>query len=103
MLDPDLELKSMRNQNTANEACIEYDTFTAVLGIRDILVRIRIPGSVPLTNESGSDSFLFGDFKDAKKNISFHIFSYNLVLPTGTLSSVLKIYFLLQFVWQALF
>ncbi len=27
----------------------------AVLGIRDILVRI---GSVPLTNESGSDSFL---------------------------------------------
>jgi len=25
-----------------------------VLGIRDILVRIRIPGSVPLTNGSGS-------------------------------------------------
>ncbi len=34
----------------------------AVLGIRDILVRIRIPGSVPLPNgsgsNSGSDSFL---------------------------------------------
>ncbi len=33
-----------------------------VLGIRDILMRIRIPGSVPLTNGSGcgswSDSFL---------------------------------------------
>ncbi len=28
----------------------------AVLGIRDILVRIRIPGSVPLTNGSGSNS-----------------------------------------------
>ncbi len=28
----------------------------AVLGIRDILVRIRIPGSVPLTNGSGSGS-----------------------------------------------
>ncbi len=39
-------------------------TSTAVLGIRDILVRIRIPGSVPLTNGSrsgsncASDSFL---------------------------------------------
>ncbi len=27
-----------------------------VLGIRDILMRIRIPGSVPLTNRSGSNS-----------------------------------------------
>jgi hypothetical protein len=35
-----------------------YDTGS--VGIRDILVRmrIRIPGSVPLTNGSGSDSFL---------------------------------------------
>jgi hypothetical protein len=31
---------------------------TAVLGIRDILMRIRIRGSEPLTNGSGSDSFL---------------------------------------------
>ncbi len=38
-------IEPMRNQNTANEACIEYDNFTAVLGIRDILVRIWIPGS----------------------------------------------------------
>ncbi len=29
----------------------------AVLGIRDILMRIRIRGSVPLPNGSGSDSF----------------------------------------------
>ncbi len=36
------------------------------VGIRDILVRIRIPGSVPLTN--GSDFFLHG-FKRCKKNI----------------------------------
>jgi hypothetical protein len=30
--------------------------FASVLRIRDILVRIRISGSVPLTNGSGSDS-----------------------------------------------
>jgi hypothetical protein len=54
--------------------------FQTVLGIRDILVLIPIPGSVPLTDGSGSDS----DFKDAKKNIFvLHIFSYN--LPAGTL------------------
>ncbi len=53
----------------------------AVLGIRDILVRIgiRIRWSVPLTYGSGSDSFL---------QWLFLIFSYN--LPSGTLSSVLK-------------
>jgi hypothetical protein len=33
-------------------------TYTAVLGIRDFLVRIRILGSVPLTNGSGPDFFL---------------------------------------------
>jgi hypothetical protein len=42
----------------------------AVLRIRGILVRIRIHGSVPLTN--GSDPFC--DFKDAKK-IFFIFFS----------------------------
>jgi hypothetical protein len=42
---------------TVNMRCIESQ-FTAVLGIRDILVRIRIPVSVPLTNGSGSNSFL---------------------------------------------
>jgi hypothetical protein len=52
----------------------------AVLGICDILVRIRIriPGSVPLTNGSesysGSDSF----FHDAKKLF----FSYFFLIPT---------------------
>jgi hypothetical protein len=37
-----------------------YLQLPAVLGIRDMLVRIRIPGFVSLTNESesGSDSFL---------------------------------------------
>jgi hypothetical protein len=35
---------------------IESDFCLAVLGIRNILVRIRIPGSVPVTNGSGSGS-----------------------------------------------
>jgi hypothetical protein len=43
-------------------SCFSYIVFfslvTPVLGIRDILVRIRIRLSVPLTNGSGSDSFL---------------------------------------------
>jgi hypothetical protein len=48
----------------------------AVLGIPDILVRIRIRGSAPLTNESGSGSNsgsrpFFSDFKDAKKILFF--------------------------------
>ncbi len=48
------------------------------LGIRDILVRIRIPGSVPMNTVMGPDPApdptpFFIDFKDAKK-ISFHIF-----------------------------
>jgi hypothetical protein len=45
------------------------------VGIRDILVRIRIPGSVPLTYGSG----FFGEFKDAKKNI----FSYFFLITYG--------------------
>ncbi len=62
------------------------------MGIRDIWVRIRILGSVPLTNgsvdlaldqapDSDPTSF-FSDFKDAKKKC-FRIFSYN--LPAGKL------------------
>jgi hypothetical protein len=54
----------------------------------------------------------FSNFEDAKKIIFFFIFfssnffliacfSYN--LPTGTLSSVLKIYFLLKFCVKILF
>jgi hypothetical protein len=34
------------------------DLFISVLGVRDILVRIQIRGSVSLTNGSGSDSFI---------------------------------------------
>ncbi len=59
-----------------------------VLRIRDILVRVRINGSNPLTDPDltpDSTSF-FSDLKDVKKLI---FFSYN--LPAGTLSSVLKI------------
>jgi hypothetical protein len=55
-----------------------------VMGIRGILVRVRIRGSVPLTNGSGyssrSDSF-FNDFKDAKKNYFFHIFFLLITYP----------------------
>ncbi len=46
--------------------------FKSVLGIRDILVRIRIRGPVTLAN--GSDSFL--QWQDAKKKI--HIFFFQL-------------------------
>ncbi len=48
----------IRIPNTASEVL----ALPPMLGIRDILVRIRIRGSVPLTNGSGlisgSDSFL---------------------------------------------
>jgi hypothetical protein len=44
----------------------------------------------PDPNPTPDPTSFFSDFKDTKKNI-FHIFSYN--LPTGTLSSVLKIEF----------
>ncbi len=48
-------------RNTVFENNYEYGNYQylfSVLGIRDILVRIRIRGSVPLTNGSGSDFFL---------------------------------------------
>ncbi len=61
-----------------------YILYEPVLGIRDILVRIRVriglPESVPLTNGSGSgtgsgsnfgSTTFFMDFKDAKKNFLF--------------------------------
>jgi hypothetical protein len=44
-----------------------------VFGIRDILVPIRIRGSVPLTNGSGSDS---SDLKDEKKNSYIFLITY---------------------------
>jgi hypothetical protein len=54
-------------------------TVNAVLGIRDILVRIRI-------RTSDYPTRFFSDFKDAKKLIVFVFFSF--ILPADTLSSV---------------
>ncbi len=55
------------------------------MGIRDILLRIRIPGSVPLTNGSGSGSnsgsdSLISDFKDAKR-LFFFIYFFLITYP----------------------
>jgi hypothetical protein len=44
---------------------------SAVLGIRDILVQIRIPGSVRLTNGSGFNYFLQ---RRMQNNYLLHIF-----------------------------
>jgi hypothetical protein len=59
--------------------CLSLIIFLAVLGIHDILVRIRIRRSIPMTNGSSQDptpdpTSFFSDFKDAKKIIFFHIF-----------------------------
>ncbi len=71
-----------------------------MLGIRDVLVRIRIRGFAPLPNGSGSEptpdpTSFFSDFKDGKKLFCLIFFPYN--LPAGTLSSVLKFNILLKF------
>jgi hypothetical protein len=50
-----------------------------VFGIRDILERMQILGSVPQTNGSGH---FFSNFKDAK-GYFFHTFSYNLKVGTN--------------------
>jgi hypothetical protein len=74
---------------TDSSASSSQGNYVEVLGIRDILVRIRIRGSASL------------DFKDAKK-LFFFIFSCN--LPTAALFSVLKIrFFLLKFWVKILF
>jgi hypothetical protein len=56
---------------------VPVPTYSAVLGIRDILVRIRIPGSVPLTKWIRIRLRLLSKLilrnKDAKKNFFFHI------------------------------
>jgi hypothetical protein len=78
------------------------NAFLAVLGIRDILVRILIRGSVPLTNGSGSDSkSRSNSFLQMQKKIIFSFFSYN--LSAGTLSSVLKIKFFAKILCKILF
>jgi hypothetical protein len=77
----------------------------AVLGIRDILVRIRIriPGSVPLTSgsNSGFDSFL-SDFKDAKKIFFSSYYFFITCLQAHHLQSK-KFNFLLKFCLKMLF
>ncbi len=70
---------------TAGFLYILKEPMKAVLGIRDILVRIRIPGFVPLmdpdpcldpaTDPTPDPTSFFIDFKDAKK-ISFFIFFF---------------------------
>jgi hypothetical protein len=44
---------AFRHQKNQNQKMF-FLALETVLGIRDILVRIRIPGSVPLTNEASS-------------------------------------------------
>ncbi len=59
-----------------------YQYLFSVLGIRDMVVRIRIRGSVPLTNGSGSSFFLQwlkGLRVQRKRNFSI-FFSYNFYL-----------------------
>ncbi len=59
-LDPDLHRCEKLDPDLHSS-----DSHLLVLGIHDILMRIRIPRSVPLTNgsgsgsDSGSDSFLY--------------------------------------------
>ncbi len=50
-------------------------TYTPVLGIRDIFVRIRIGGSVSLTVMDPVPTPFFIDFKDAKKYLFSSYFS----------------------------
>ncbi len=76
--------------------------FPSVLGIRDIFVRIRIPGSVPLSNgsvsgsNSVSDSFLLWLWR-CQKNFFPH---FSNKLPAASLKNL---FFCWNFVLQALF
>jgi hypothetical protein len=72
---------------------------TAVLGIRDILVRIRISGSVPLTNGSGSDYFLHW-FKRCK---SLFLSVFLITCPQAHHLQSKKFYILLTFSVKILF
>ncbi len=53
---------------------LKYLIFSPVLWIRDILVRTRIRGSVPLTFPGPDPSLFIRDFQDAIKNFSLRIF-----------------------------
>ncbi len=59
----------------SKQGCVSDPVWNpAVLRIRDILARIRIPGSVPLTNGSGSGSCYFViDLQEPTKNF-FKVF-----------------------------
>ncbi len=96
----DMEICIFTDVHLPNTAWQQADTLTKKDSFRDILVRIRIRGSVPLTNgsglNSGSDSFL-----QWCKIFFSHFFV--VYLPAGTLSSVLKIYFWLKFGFNILF
>jgi hypothetical protein len=65
-----------------------------------VWIRIRIPGSVPLTMDPDPTP-VFNDFKNAKKKLVFIFFSYN--LPTGTHLQSKKFNFLLNFYVKILF
>ncbi len=56
-----------------------------------IITSVGVPGHFGALPDLDPPPF-FRNFKDVKKQI-FHIFSYNLPVPAGTLSSVLKIKF----------
>ncbi len=76
-----------------------------VVGLRDILVRIRVPGSVPLTNgsgskfgsNSGSDSGSFFQWLQGCKKYFFFPYLFLINFLAGTLSAVLKLNFLHYF------
>jgi hypothetical protein len=66
-----------------SSSCFSYQQ---CLGIRDILVQIRILGFVPLTNGSGSGSdTFFSDVKDVKK-LTFSYF-FLITYPQAHLQS----------------
>jgi hypothetical protein len=78
------------------EASLLFFLQGAVLGIRDILVRIRIRGSVPLTNGSGSNSgsyfFLQVTLRMQKNNFLYFLITY----PQAHYLQSKSFYFLLK-------
>jgi hypothetical protein len=78
------------------ELCVFFLFWHPVFGIRDILVRIGILKSVPLTFGSGSIPYptpFFIDFQNTKKNSYFFLSRY----ACGQVISQRKLNFLLKF------
>jgi hypothetical protein len=77
----------------AQQAQQQVRVGSSVLGIRDMLVRIRILGSVPLTNRS--DSFLqwYGTFRMPEKKSFFFLITYPQAQFKFWLKFCLKFYF----------